>query len=504
MNTGFIGFGEAAFNIALGLLGEGVKGIRAYDAMENDPVMGKLVHKRAEEAQVEVVSSPHEIAQWANLIIAAVPSSYTVDVCKTIMGDLNEQKIYADVSASTPSAKITIWNLIKDSGVKFVDAAMLGSLPKDKHKVPITASGNGAKVFQELMTPYGMKITLAGDKAGAASAIKLVRSIYMKGIAALMIEMLEAANAYGVEDEVIASIGFANPNVLGVAQMIAEVPVFSGTGPRAVCCILNIIFMYLVTWNYYKKIKKDPTKSLNYGSGMLLSSENDTLGKTSDKITQNFLTQRQTIVVGTFLIGVIICVGMTIKFGWKANKIGSYFLGMGVVAGILSGFSMNDIAKKFIKGCGPMVTASFVVGIASAVSVILNNGKILDTLVNWVSIPLAQLGPVLGAGFMVVVNALINILIPSGSGQAAVVMPLMTPMADIIGITRQVTVQAFQFGDGLSNLITPLNGTLMGGLAMAHVEFPRYFKWVINIIAGQVFVAAIVTMLLQYVGWTGL
>ena len=140
MNTGFIGFGEAAFNIALGLLGEGVKGIRAYDAMENDPVMGKLVHKRAEEAQVEVVSSPHEIAQWANLIIAAVPSSYTVDVCKTIMGDLNEQKIYADVSASTPSAKITIWNLIKDSGVKFVDAAMLGSLPKDKHKVPITAA----------------------------------------------------------------------------------------------------------------------------------------------------------------------------------------------------------------------------------------------------------------------------------------------------------------------------------------------------------------------------
>lgn len=83
-------------------------------------------------------------------------------------------------------------------------------------------------------------------------------------------------------------------------------------------------------------------------------------------------------------------------------------------------------------------------------------------------------------------------------------VPLMTPMADIIGITRQVTVQAFQFGDGLSNLITPLNGTLMGGLAMAHVEFPRYFKWVINIIAGQVFVAAIVTMLLQYVGWTGL
>jgi 3-hydroxyisobutyrate dehydrogenase-like beta-hydroxyacid dehydrogenase len=213
MKLGFIGFGEAAFNLAFGLKSEGLDGIRAFDAMENDPVVGKLVHKRADEAKVEIVPTAHDIAQWADVIIAAVPSTYTIDVCKTIMGDLNDKKVYADVSASTPSAKITIWNLIKDSGVKFADAAMLGSLPKDKHKVPITVSGNGAAAFKELMTPYGMKITLAGEKAGAASAIKLVRSIFMKGIACLMIEMLEAASAYGVEDEVISSISKSMDNI---------------------------------------------------------------------------------------------------------------------------------------------------------------------------------------------------------------------------------------------------------------------------------------------------
>ena len=114
---------------------------------------------------------------------------------------------YADVSASTPATKVAIWEKIKDTGVLFADAAMLGSLPQDKHRVPITASGNGAKTFKETMEPLGMRITLAGDKAGAASAIKLVRSIFMKGIASLMIETMQAADAYDVTEEIVASIG---------------------------------------------------------------------------------------------------------------------------------------------------------------------------------------------------------------------------------------------------------------------------------------------------------
>ena len=136
-----------------------------------------------------------------------------MDVCNEIKSCLRPGQLYVDVSASTPATKVAIWEAIKDTGVLFADAAMLGSLPKDKHKVPITASGNGAAKFQELMTPYGMKITLAGEKAGSASAIKLVRSIYMKGIAGLMIEMLQGADAYGVTEEVVASISKSMDNI---------------------------------------------------------------------------------------------------------------------------------------------------------------------------------------------------------------------------------------------------------------------------------------------------
>lgn len=213
MKVGFIGYGEAAYNISLGLGGEGLTGIRANDAMMDHEVMGKQVHSRAEEAGVTLIASAKEVAQWADIIFAAVPSSFTMDVCEEIKDCLGPDKLYVDVSASTPATKEAIWEAIKDTGVLFADAAMLGSLPKDKHKVPITASGNGAAKFQDLMTPYGMKITLAGEKAGSASAIKLVRSIFMKGIASLMIEMLQAADAYGVSDEVVASVSKSMDNI---------------------------------------------------------------------------------------------------------------------------------------------------------------------------------------------------------------------------------------------------------------------------------------------------
>ena len=206
MNIGFIGFGEAAYCIALGFSQNGTTGIRANDAMMNHPVMGQQVHNRAKEAQVELVEDPKEVARWADVLFAAVPSSFTMDVCNTVKDELRPGQIYADVSASTPATKKAIWEKIKDTGVLFADAAMLGSLPQDKHRVPITASGNGAEAFKVTMEPLGMRITLAGDKAGSASAIKLVRSIFMKGIASLMIETMQAADAYDVSDEIVASL----------------------------------------------------------------------------------------------------------------------------------------------------------------------------------------------------------------------------------------------------------------------------------------------------------
>ena len=113
MKIGFIGFGEAAYNISQGLYEEGVRGIKAADTMADHPVMGKLIHERAEEAHVELTSSSEEIADWADIVIAAVPSSYTLDVCETVKDHLGPDKIYADVSASTPKTKEKVWEKIR-------------------------------------------------------------------------------------------------------------------------------------------------------------------------------------------------------------------------------------------------------------------------------------------------------------------------------------------------------------------------------------------------------
>ena len=300
------------------------------------------------------------------------------------------------------------------------------------------------------------------------------------------------------------AIGFANPGIVGFAQTLAEVPIFSGTPPRAAACVANILFLYYVTMRYYKKLKKDPTTSLNYEDGMTTEQYMGNSTSENTNGTEVQLSKRQLMIVTVFIIGVVACVALTIKLSWSSKQISAWFLGLAVVIGIISGFGANDIAKKFIKGCLPMVSASFVTGVASAVALILSQGKVMDTIVNALSMPLAQMGPVAGAGFMVIMNGLINILIPSGSGQAAVVMPLMVPMADLVGITRQVAVQAFQFGDGLTNLATPLNGPLMGCLAIAGVNFPKYFRWAIKYIVIEVLVAAVITMVLQSMGWTGL
>lgn len=206
MKIGFIGFGEAGFNLAIGLGSEGPINIFAYDSMESDLLRGKLIKSNAQEADATLLPSAIELVESVDIIIAAVPSTITLEVCKSIIEHLRVNQIYVDVSASTPSVKEQIWEMIKNKDVLFVDAAMMGSLPKEKHRVPITASGNGAKKFKELMAPYNMKIETVGKKAGAASAIKLIRSIFMKGIATLMIEMLQAADAYGVSEEVIGSI----------------------------------------------------------------------------------------------------------------------------------------------------------------------------------------------------------------------------------------------------------------------------------------------------------
>ena len=300
------------------------------------------------------------------------------------------------------------------------------------------------------------------------------------------------------------STGFANPSVVGLAQTYAEIPMLSGISVRAIICVMNILYIYLATTIYYKRIQKDHTRSLNYVAGM---NRDQVLGMSSFDSSQTHgevMTTRQKVTLCVFAAGVVACIVCTILFRFGAKQIAAFFLGIAILTGFASGFSINEISRKFIDGIKPVLGASFVIGFANAVSLLLNAGGVMDTIVNAFSKPLMSMGAVLGAGFMVIFNILVNILIPSAAGQAAIVMPLMVPLADLAGITRQVCVQAYQFGDGLCNLLTPLNAPMMGSLALVGVSYPKYIKYFIKYLLIQFAIAAIVTMVLQTIGWTGL
>ncbi|WHY68953.1 DUF1932 domain-containing protein [Neobacillus sp. SuZ13] len=208
MKLGFIGFGEAAFEMAAGLKVHGLEKIAAYDPLWNHPVYGKLVRERAEQAQVKLENSLECLfnLEEINILIVAVPANKAYEVSETVKPYIKNELVYIDVSASSPNVKQNINDNIKEKGAYFVDAAMMGPLPVYKHKVPILASGKGTDAFIDFMSPYDMNITKVSENPGDASAVKLIRSIFMKGLPALLLEMLEAASEFNVEELVINSL----------------------------------------------------------------------------------------------------------------------------------------------------------------------------------------------------------------------------------------------------------------------------------------------------------
>lgn len=206
MILGFIGFGEAAFELASGLNEQGIKKMKAYDPLWIDPEYSKLIQSRAKASNVLIVESVEEVLGVVEAVIVAVPADKALEVSEQLSPHVKNRSIYIDVSAASPNIKVQIASNIGKVGGRFVDAAMMGPLPVYKHKVPILASGDGTDIFIEKMSVYGMNIEKVSETPGEATAAKLIRSIYMKGVVGLYIELLEAAHHFKVENLVIDSL----------------------------------------------------------------------------------------------------------------------------------------------------------------------------------------------------------------------------------------------------------------------------------------------------------
>lgn len=206
MKIGFIGFGEAAFELSSGLKKKGLENIFVYDPLWEHELYGSLIQERVKQASVKLMTSEKDVLKEVDILFIAVPADKTFEVSTTIKPHIQKECMYIDITAANPTVKQKVWENIREKGVKFVDVAMMGPLVVYKHKVPILASGNGTEEFINYMERFGMNISKVSDTPGDASAVKLIRSIYTKGVSALLFEMLEAANKFDVENLVIDSL----------------------------------------------------------------------------------------------------------------------------------------------------------------------------------------------------------------------------------------------------------------------------------------------------------
>lgn len=180
-----------------------------------------------------------------------------------------------------------------------------------------------------------------------------------------------------------------------------------------------------------------------------------------------------------------------INFGWGVLDIAAVFLGMGLVGGIVGGTTPNGMARDFIAGAKDIAMGALIVGIARGILVVMTEGQILDTIVYALATVISGLPKAVAAEGMLLVQCVINFFIPSGSGQASTTMPIMTPLADIIGISRQTAVLAFQFGDGFTNAIIPTHGTLCASLGVAGIPFNKWFKFALPVVGVELAICAV-------------
>ena len=254
------------------------------------------------------------------------------------------------------------------------------------------------------------------------------------------------------------SSAFLNPFTVGIAQGMADLPPFSGMGYRVFCWTILTALLCVFVFIYAKKTRRVPE-------------EGAALEKTP-------LTTRQVWVLVALLLTVIALVlGVTI-WGWYMPEITGLFLAMGIVCGVIAGFPANRIADELIAGAKDILSAALVVGFASGIVIILQDGKVVDSILHGMHGSLEGTGEVTSLAAMYGIQAVINFLIPSATAKAAITIPIMAPFSDLVGASRQAMVLAFQFGDGFTNMITPTSGVLMAALAMARVPYEEWVKWI--------------------------
>lgn len=336
---------------------------------------------------------------------------------------------------------------------------------------------------------------------------------------------------------VAAHVGFAgavlNPFTIGIAQGLSDLPLFSGFEYRLFCwLLLTIVLIVCILW-YAARIKRNPALSPMYQADEYWRSrsvgETERVAYTVPLASYVVYGLVLTALVAFSIVYPVTVFGMggvsvslyavpvctllfaisgwlglrksfhffiltllaftvvflvigVMGYGWYLPEISAIFLAMGILSGFAAGNRADGIIKLFIEGAKDILSAAIVVGLAGGIIQILQDGHVIDPILHALAALMNEAGKVVAIGAMYFIQTLINIIIPSGSAKAALTMPIMAPFSDVVGISRQATVMAFQFGDGFTNMITPTSAVLMGALGIARIPYEVWVKWFVRIL----------------------
>lgn len=388
------------------------------------------------------------------------------------------------------SANADLITLILLSGAAIHMLTATGALQALVASIVRRFSGKVSVFIPLLMLVFALICTTQGVNTFIAFApitVMLALSLGLDSIVGVGIILLGGAIGF--------STGTLNVSTTLVAQKITELPNYSGIGYRWVCFAVFYVITCTLLVRYAKKIQKNPELSPMYDLDKNSQFKNANLDEFGT------LDTRKILCIIALVIALVAIVYGCINLDWDFAEQSGIFLVLSIAVGILGGFDANKICAEFMNGAKKMLSAAFIIMFARAIGSVLSAGVITDTIVHSMAVVLTGLpAALLGVG-MLAANTLINVVLTSGSGQAAAVMPIMIPLSDLLGVTRQTCILSFNFGDGFCNYILPTSTALMGILGAADVPYDRWMRFMWKIFLVWLAVGAVLVVIAQMINY---
>ncbi|ART81166.1 C4-dicarboxylate ABC transporter [Oceanisphaera avium] len=421
--------------------------------------------------------------------------------------DPNSYQVIESTPVSAVDFMLAIPKGLMDAGTVVFFTFMIGGMFMVLRRTGIIEIGvdkltrrfanNTIIIIPVLMTTFAVIATLIGTQELALVYVPVILPLMI----ALRFDSITAAGVALCATTAGFTTGILNPINTGLGQQLSDLPVYSGMLLRTVAFILILLVGIFYVTRYALKVRNNPELSL-MGDDVKEQQKRERYLHSANEKTLAATKRQQWASLATFAFFILLVWGVMTR-GWFMMEMAGLFIVMGIVVGLIAGLKTEDISEGFNEGFRDVLVGAMICGIARAVAVVLEDGQIMDTLVYALGNLVGEFPAMFSAIGMFFAQLGFNFVIPSGSGQALVTMPIMAPLSDLVGVTRQTAVLAFQLGDGIGNILYPTSGYFMATLALAGVTWNKWVKFFLPLFTIWILIAMGFLIFAQMTQWVG-